>query len=260
MSRRAVPAAVVWAAILLLSCTSRVVGGLDEPEANRVLAALEEAGIPAGKAPDRRGRDGGWAVHVAPADEATAREILERLSLPREETAGFEALVSDTSIVPSASRERLRETVARGEELARTLETLEGVVEASVIIATPEPPSPGSRDEPQGGTASALIRVEEELCISREEVRDLVAGAVPGVEPADVTVVVARAGRPTTHDVAWSRVGPFVVRPASRTPLILSLLTMALLNISLAGWAVTSVVLRRRRRPPAGPGKESRSP
>jgi type III secretory pathway lipoprotein EscJ len=243
-------------AFLSVSCTTRVVGGLDEVEANRVVMALEKAGIPASKDGERRGRDVSWSVNVPSGDGPRARQVLERLSLPRPPQEGFKGIAKEDSIVPSASREKLKETIARGEELARTLETLEGVVEASVIIAPASPTSPGTppdRDADEG-TASALLKVAGDPGITEEEVKKLVAGAVPGVDPAGVTVVIAQAPPPSPGGARWEKVGPFVVSSSSRTPLLLALVLMALLNLGLGAWAVASVVRRRRARqtPQAG--------
>jgi len=247
-------AALVLHAALCIACTERVVGGLEEPEANRILTALEQAGIPATKSAERHGRDTTWTVKVGPEDAGRARGVMASLSLPRPAARGLDEIVGEDSIVPSASRERLRETVARGREIARTLETLEGVVQATVIIAPAETPGLGAApcEKSTPGTASALIKVNRDLAVSTEQVQRLVAGAVQGIEPEGVTVVIARAPASTRSQPAWASLGPFVVSPSSRPGLMAALAVMALLNVLLGGWAVTSAVLLRRARRPAG--------
>jgi type III secretion system YscJ/HrcJ family lipoprotein len=250
---------VVHAALATVSCRARVVGDLDEAEANRAVIALERAGIPAMKAREVHGRSVSWTVKVDAGEAAHAREILSSLSVPRPPSPGFDEIVGDDSIVPSASRERMKETIARGREIARTLESVEGVVQASVLLAPAEPPMPGQ--EPAApGTASALIKVADKHRLSTEEVRRLVAGAVPGVEPEGVTVVLTPAGEPAIRRVEWVRLGPFVVKPSSRTPLAAVLAAMALTNVALAVWTVSGAVLRWRRRRSAIPAREPRSP
>ncbi|MBW2261429.1 MAG: hypothetical protein JRG91_05585 [Deltaproteobacteria bacterium] len=240
------------AALWMVSCTVRIVGGLDEAETNRIVTALERAGIPATKTREKTAREVAWAVKVPSAEGPRALEILGRLSLPRPQQGGFQGLIEEDSLIPSASRERLRQSVARAQEIARTLETLEGVIQASVLIAPAEPPSgAGMHTDAGEATASVLLKVNDELEVSEKDVRELVAGAVPGVEPDAVTVVLAATPDVEAQDLAWTSVGPFVVSPSSRIPLTTVLLVMALLNIALAAWMVASAIrARRARRPP----------
>jgi type III secretion protein J len=253
MSATRVPVLALLALLWTAGCTVRVVGDLAEPEANRIVTALERAGIPATKERERSAREVAWAVKVPSAEGPRALEILGRLSLPRPRQEGFTDLVEEDSIVPSAARERLRQSVARAGEIARTLETLEGVIQASVLIA-PAQEQTGHGPEGVAATASALLKVDGELGVSQSDVRELVAGAVPGVDPESVTVVIAPAPAVEVQDPVWVSVGPFVVSPASRLPLTTVLSIMALLNIALAAWVVASAIRTRRarRQPRAG--------
>jgi type III secretory pathway lipoprotein EscJ len=260
MCRTHVLIAAALATTWTTCCTVRVVGDLEETQANRVVMALEQASIPASKVREKQGRKVAWAVRVGSAEAPRARQVLESLSLPRPEHEGFESIVSEESIVPSASRERLKESVARGREIARTLETLEDVVEASVIIAPPDQPPPGAADgERAAGTASALIKARGDLPVSERDLAALIAGAVRGVEPDGVTVVVAQAPRPEAGQLEWASVGPFVVSPSTRTPLVVTLTLMALMNIVLGAWAVSTVVRARRARRRSG-GSKAQAP
>lgn len=255
MSATRVPVIACLAAALLASCTTRVVGGLEEAEANRIVTELERAGIPATKTREKASREVAWAVSVPSAEGSRALEVLGRLSLPRPRQEGFGDLLEEESLVPSAARERLRQSVARAREIARTLETLDGVIQATVIIAPAQTTSgPGPQEDAAAATASVLLRAGDGLAISKKEVGELVAGAVPGLEPEAVTVVLAPAPAVETHDLAWTSVGPFVVSPASRLPLTAVLGIMAVLNIALAAWVVTGAIRTRRARRPSRAG------
>jgi len=240
--------------LLLVACHDRVVGGLGEAEANRLVSALEEQGVPAEKRSERSGRDITWAVEVQPGDGPRAREVISHLSVPGAPEPGFEGILAEESIVPSVSRERLKESVARGNEIASTLETLDGVVDASVIIARPDPPAwSGAEEDPPEGTASVLLKVRGDLETSESDVRRLVAGAVTGVEPDGVEVVVSRVEIPEARQEApWVRLGPFVVSPPSRLPLLIILTTMAALNLVLGALVVVGALRRRKPDPPPG--------
>jgi len=82
-------------ALVMASCTSRVVGGLDEAEANRAIIALERAGIPATKGRESRGRSVSWIVSVGKADAAQAREILASLAVSAYQTYTVRAQVAE---------------------------------------------------------------------------------------------------------------------------------------------------------------------
>ncbi len=244
-------------ALVLSSCTTRLVGDLDEAEANRIVSALERSGIPAAKKSTTSGRDRTWAVHVPAPEAQRAREITESLALPRAKPGGFAALLEEASIVPSASREKLREDVARGEEIAAAISRLDGVVHASVIIA-PAPVRPGilAHDPaPAGATASVLVRHTGKPSVTEEQVKELVAGAVAGVEPEAVAVVFSPTRPAPSSEPRWERIGPFAVARGSRTPLILVMAVMAILNIALGCWVVLGAIRARRPRP-AGPAPE----
>jgi type III secretory pathway lipoprotein EscJ len=226
-----------------------VIGDLDEPEANRVVSALEKAGIPARKQEDRRGRDVTWSVLVPDADGPAARELLESHAMPRPDQAGFAAVLEQSSIVPSPSREKLKESVARSQEVASALESLDGVVQATVIIADPVRASTGcigSASEPRP-SASVLIHHLGKPVVTDDEVRSLVAGAIPGVEPASVAVVFAETKTSGLPERSWQYVGPFAVANGSRAPLLIIIVLMAALNLGLGGWVVYSALRSRRR-------------
>ncbi len=147
--------AIAALAMILAGCRTRVAGDLPEPEAGRVVTVLGKAGIPATADREAGGRDARWSVSVQSSDATRARDVLAALSLPRPAPAGFDALIEAKSLVPSASREQLAETVALGEEVEAALEAVEGGVDASVIIARPGPPSPGG--------ASPFLRSRQRL-------------------------------------------------------------------------------------------------
>src|SRR5262249_27690550 len=118
--------------LLVVACASACAvdleHGLDEPAANEVALALQRAGGSARKEAVGTGDARQFAIRV-PAGEVThAMEILKANELPRARGPAFRDLYAKPSLVPSAGEERARYLDALSGELARTLETADGVV------------------------------------------------------------------------------------------------------------------------------------
>ena len=90
-----------------------------------------------------------------------------------------------------------------------------------------------------------MVKLRREGALTRQQVQDLVAGAVRGMEPAAVRVLLAQAAPAGVKTPALVRVGPFSVAPGSR-PMLLVILSVGLLMIiTLCGLVI--YLLRRPR-------------
>lgn len=152
--------------------------------------ALREAGLPADKHLEQRGgggRPSSFALSVPRGEEVRALALLAQRGLPRlpEHTAP-----ASGKLLLSPASERSDSAAALSADLADTLERLPEVAEARVHLALPElePLSPLGTPRP---TASVLLRLRAPLSIKVIEVAELVARAVPGLDPQDVAVVRA---------------------------------------------------------------------
>jgi type III secretion protein J len=197
--RRRLPIA---AALLGLAACGRteLLHALDERQASQVLLALDEGGVPA---ETRRDADpeGGWLVEVAAGDAPRARRLLAERELPRAEPGGLAAAYGKGSVVPTPAEERARFLHAVAGELSRSVESIDGVVEARAHVALP-PDDPLRGAPPPPPRAAVLVKVRpgargrvEPLAAG---IQALAAGAVPGLEPAQVAVVVVEAAPPGT--------------------------------------------------------------
>ncbi|MCS6987013.1 MAG: flagellar basal-body MS-ring/collar protein FliF [Sphingomonadaceae bacterium] len=154
------------------------------PDADKaaVVQALEEAGFRVEVDP----RTG--AVLLPPSDHARARMMLAGEGLPRAAPGALD-LIGDMPLGTSRAVESARLRLAAERELARAIETLDGVEQARVLVALPEP-SPFVRDRPPP-KASVTVTLARGRTLSAEEVRaiaHLVAGAVPGLAPDSVAI------------------------------------------------------------------------
>jgi type III secretion protein J len=189
-------AAVALPLLVLAGCASEeILHDLAEPQANEVLVALDEAGVGASKKRED-GADAGWTVSVPARDAARAQRALSERSLPRARPAGFADVFAKPSMVPTPTEEHALYLHALGGELSRSVEAIDGVVEARVHLGLPRPDPlrPGERPRPR---AAVLVKCRAPSCAAvralEEGIRSLVAGSADGLDPASVSVVIAEA-------------------------------------------------------------------
>lgn len=231
--------ACLLGAALLAGCSVPVANGLDEADSNRVMVALENNGVAAQKEadPDSEGK---WRVTVARDDASAAVAVLGNESLPPAASPGVLDALGQGSIVPSRTVEHAKLVAGKAGELERSLTAVDGVLSARVHLAVPMADAFGDESKTLPPTASVLIRHHGATPpIAAREIQALVAGAVAGLDPARVSVVmtpVPPATRPPDRELA--RVGPITVTRSSMTPLRLIVGAAALLNLILIGLVV----------------------
>jgi flagellar M-ring protein FliF len=169
---------------LLLSGPTRAPLFAQLPEADKaaVVTALEEAGLEVALDP----RTG--AVLLPEGDHARARMLLAAQGLPKAAPGGAE-MMADMPLGTSRAIESARLKTAQERELARSIESLQGVEAARVIIAQPDP-TPFVRDRAPV-TASVTVTLASGRSLSEGQARaiiHLIAGAVPGLSPDNVAI------------------------------------------------------------------------
>lgn len=210
------------AALGVAACAAAAAGcgvelehGLDEHQANQIAAVLESAGIAADKVAEDNNA-AGYKIVVARAEAGRAFSLLESRDLPRRALRGLGDTFSGGTLLPSPVEDRARYAAALAVELERSLEAIPGVVSARVHLALPAEETLVGDAAHARPTASVLLKTQRALALPDGDVKRLVAGAVNGLVPADVGVVVAPAavepGAPPLD-----RVGPVRVARESRT-------------------------------------------
>jgi type III secretion protein J len=169
------------------------------------------------------GADERWRVDVEGGDAARAQRILAERELPRARPPGLAEVFGKGSMVPTPTEEHALLLHALAGELARSLEAVDGVVTARVHLGLrqPDPLRPGERGAPR---ASVLVKCRAPACAAvralEPGVRAMVAGAVDGLEPAAVALVIAEAAE------SGARAAP----PARRAGLLVGLALVAALS------------------------------
>jgi len=233
---------------LLVGCSVEILHDVDEATANEVLATLERRGIDGDKIRAVQGSTSTYTVSVPRGEAAAAWKILRSENLPRPEQAGLGEVFGKTGLVPTATQERALMHHALSGELARTLQSVDGVLEARVHLVLPSRDPLSPPDMPVSpAKASVLLRLGGKAPLKREDVQRLVAGSVKDLAPERVSVVIvhAKANAPGAAATPLRSVGPFTVAAGDRTALVATLVA-GLVLVALLGAGVIVLVRRGR--------------
>ena len=168
-----------------LSGTTYVPLARDMPadEIGAIKTALTAQNIPVQLSPD------GTALSVPQERYAEAKVALGVAGLPARGGKGYE-LFDETSLMTTPFVQSVNYQRALQSELARSIQQLEAVQSARVLLARPEP-SPFVRDQKQP-TASVILKLKTGATMSRTAaagIVSLVARSVEGLKPENVTVI-----------------------------------------------------------------------
>lgn len=188
-------AIVAAAALLLAGCEheSTLHSGLQENQANLVMAALLNAGITCHKSP---GEEGTWNVTVDESKFAEAVDLLERTGLPRREHKGVGEVFKKTGMISSPSEERIRFMDALAQDLAKTISGIEGVIDARVHIVLPENDPFARHAMPSSAAVFIRARWDADLTDTIPSVKGLVKNAIEGLSAEKIMVSVFRDSPP----------------------------------------------------------------
>lgn len=174
MSHRTLRSALLAVALLLLgSCQ----GGdqtlavfRNQDRATRLLAALDHDGIP-GRASERKSAEGiEWAVTVAAADVAKARELYQRERFYRDDRAGV-ADLDKGFLQLDTSRSRLQDRAAMTTDLERKLEEQTGVNRVAISFTFADDDRDPLRRKVAAAQAAAEARAAVQIQYYRADAR-----------------------------------------------------------------------------------------
>lgn len=235
------------ALLVLAGCKTELYSDLSEREANQIVAALMEIGIPASK---EAGRGDGVSVTIDEGRFAEAMAHLTARGLPNARYESFGDVFQKDGLVSSPVEERARYVYALSQELSRTIAEIDGVLSARIHVVLPETDMLGRDTQPS--SASVFIRHAEDAEIDRftSQIKLLVANSIEGLIYDNVSVVSVPAAAPAApngqvpelRDVAgvW-------VHPASEARLWATLAGMAALSALSLALAGGTIVQSRRR-------------
>ena len=182
---------VVAAALFLAGCDKETTlhAGLEEKQANLVMAALLDAGISCHKSP---GEEGTWDVSVVESRFADAVNLLGKAGLPRNDHQGIGEVFKKTGMISSPSEERIRFMDALAQDIAKTISGIEGVVDARVHIVLPENDPFARHVIPSSAAVAIRSRWDADLTDVIPSVKGLVKNAIEGLSAEKIMVTVFR--------------------------------------------------------------------
>lgn len=193
--------ALLASLILTAACAkTEVVHDLEEKEANEIVVLLDSADPPIGalKAPDiaAASNKGVRYMITVPGGEANrAWKILTQNNLPRRKDMGLTEVFAAGGLVPTASEEKAKWLNAVQGDLARTLKSIDGVLDARVHIVIPEDSVLRVKEEDKAiATASVWYKyaprdTKSPKPLTDQEVAELVANSVEKLKPEHVKVI-----------------------------------------------------------------------
>lgn len=186
---------LVASLFLLSACQTEIYSNLSEREANEMLAALMESGIEADKSTIGEEM---FAIAVANEDVRDALAVLSEQGLPQSNRQSIGQVFAKSGIVSSPFEERVRYIYALGEEVAQTLQQIDGVLVARVHVVMPEAPELGQEAKPSSAAVFIKQKVGFDLDFLVPQIRRLVANSIEGVNYEEVSVVLVEA-QPQSH-------------------------------------------------------------
>ena len=184
-----IPMATVCMALLLAGCDKETTlhSGLEERQANLVMAALLNSGIDCRKAP---GEEGTWNVLVSEGKFAEAVNLLERRGLPRRPRQGIGEVFKKTGMISSPSEERIRFMDALAQDISRTISMIDGVVDARVHVVLPENDPFARNSLPSSAAVAIRSRWDADITDLVPSVKGLVKNAIEGLAYEKIQVTI----------------------------------------------------------------------
>jgi flagellar M-ring protein FliF len=218
-------AAILFGLNAVLAPTfSPLYSDLSPASASRVVSSLEQAGFRVSLSRD------GSMVSVPQEDTARARMVLADAGLPAEGSPGWELFDGGSGLGMNTFLQKVNRLRALEGELARSIQTIDGIESARVHLVLPEREA-FSRNRPDP-SASVIIRSSRGGSVSLRQataIRALVASAVPDLAPERVTVlsasgetILAQDDQETPASMLQSRKAALEERMASNIMSILS--------------------------------------
>lgn len=173
--------------MLLTACKVELNTGLDERDANEIMAVLLKNGIATHR---DIAKDKTLSVFVEESRFADAVEILQAHSLPREKFNDLCSVFSGDGMISSPVEDRARLICALSQELSRTISEVDGVMSARVHLVLPK--NDIGRSNAQPSSASVFIRHHEDAPLEKlaPQVKMLVSNGIEGLVYDKVSVAM----------------------------------------------------------------------
>jgi type III secretion protein J len=227
---RAPIAVLRWLAALALlaalgGCKVGLYSGLNEQEANEMVAALTSDGIDADK---ERLENNQWQVLVDKGDLPASLDLLRAQGLPNDRYASMGDVFQKQGLVSTPSEERMRYIYAMSQELSQTLRKVDGVVSARVHVVIPANDPLSDKIRPSSAAVFIKHRADVDLRLLAPAVKELVAHSIEGLSHEQVSLSLFEARRaPAGKAAVAARSGMVFGVIPTQTAMVLLVLLLA---------------------------------
>jgi len=161
-------------------------GGLSPEDAAAMVEKIRDASVA------YELKQGGTAVYVPEEKVYSLRLTLASAGLPTGENRGYQIL-EESRLGESPFAERMKALIAREQEIARSIQTLDAVAAARVHLVRPEAALFRKADESASATVVVKLKGGRTLTPSNvAAISHMVAGAVEGLDAQKVVIVDAQ--------------------------------------------------------------------
>ncbi len=222
-----------WALILVLVGCQKIelYSDLSEKEGNEMLAVLLEHNIQATKTRTKEF----IKIAVPEEDVAKAIEVLQRNGFPRDRFTDLGQIFQKQGLISSPLEERVRYTYGLSQMIAETLDQIDGVLSARVLIVLPEDSQYGKTTKPSSASVFIKYRPGMDVEDAIPRIKMIVQNSVDGLNYDNISVALfpARDAPPPLVTLATENKADAGTKPG--WPIILASILGGLLLMALAG-------------------------
>lgn len=210
--------------LLLTACKEELYSGLQESEANEMVALLARSDVSVTREREKKGT---YSISVDGSSVALAIEILNANDYPRKKYETLGELFAPQGIVSTPFEQRARFIYALNQELSQTISSVPGVRKARVHIMIPEM----DRFDKQAPQAQASVVIyhepSAEMASSIPAIKQIVAHSVQYLAYEDVSLALFKAedrapqGRSQSNELVSVSTGQ-MANVKNKTPVVRS--------------------------------------
>ncbi len=182
-------ATMLVSCFLLMGCKIPLFEEIPERDANEIMSVLFANQIPTEKIVVKPGI---VSIHIQKERFAEAVQLLKIHGLPKTKYQSFGDIFKKEGLLSTPLEERARYLYARSQEIASTIEHVDGVLECRVNVVLPDEEKNRKSSPKPMGTASVLIRFDSRYRLNDlvPQIKRLVASSIEAVPYENVTLLM----------------------------------------------------------------------